>query len=117
MAELKEIREVAIAVGKLCASTITSLKDGKFELLTDAANYFDDIPAIFAAIGDAGEIKNELQELTQEGRNSVKQAVIDTVIRDLGADPADPELLLAAADIAEGALAVVFLVSRVSTKE
>jgi hypothetical protein len=111
MSGLKETKEIAIAVGKLAASTITSLKDGKFELLTDTANYFDDIPAVFAAIGDAGLVKDELKNLTQAGRAEVKAAVVDQIIRDLGAPIEDQELLFAIADIAEAALAVAYIVS------
>lgn len=111
MSGLKETKEIAIAVGKLAASTITSLKDGKFELLTDTANYFDDIPAVFAAIGDAGLVADELKNLTQEGRAEVKNAVIDQIIKDLGTPIEDQELLFAIADIAEAALAVAYIVS------
>jgi len=110
MVDLKETKEVAAAVGKLTASTIKSFEDGKFNLLTDGANYFDDIPAIFAAISSAENIPAELPSLTKDGRAVVKEVIVNQILNDVG-DFKDKELLFAIADIAVAALAVAYIVS------
>jgi hypothetical protein len=111
MSQLKETKEVAVAVGKLTASTIVSFADGKFNLLTDGANYFDDIPAIFAAISGAEKIPGELPYLTKDGRAEVKDVIVNQILSDVGVTFEDKELLFAIADIAVAALAVAYLVS------
>lgn len=109
---VKEINEVAVAVSKVAASLVLSFKDGKFSLITDGVNFIDDIPAILAAVDGGGLIKEEFKNLTQLERAFVKQTAIDTVLRDLGEATPDQETLYAVADIAEAALAIIFLISR-----
>lgn len=108
---VKEIKDVAVAVGKVSASLITSFQDGKFVLMQDGFNFVDDIPAILSAIEGGSLIKGELDNLTQAQRAEIKAAVIDTVLKDVGGTY-DEELLLAVGDIAEAALAIIFLVAR-----
>lgn len=109
---VKEIKDVAVAVGKVSASLITSFQDGKFVLMQDGFNFVDDIPAILNAIEGGSLIKSELANLTQAQRADVKAAVIDTITKDLGGNYDDHEFLLAVGDIAEAVLAIVYLAVR-----
>lgn len=108
---VKEIKDVAVAIGKVSASLITSFQDGKFVLMQDGFNFVDDIPAILNAVEGASLVKGELDNLTQAQRAEIKAAVIDTVLKDVGGTY-DEELLLAVGDIAEAVLAIIFLVAR-----
>ena len=109
---MKEVKEVAIALSKVSASIIKSFEDGKFVFIEDGFNFVDDIPAILSAVEGINLVKGELAGLSQAERTDIKQAVVDTIIKDLGGSYEDQEFLFAVGDIAEAVLAILFLVAR-----
>lgn len=60
---------------KLTDSVFASIADGKFNMLTDFANFIDDIGALKPAIDSIKEVKNENVEMSIEARKELGPAI------------------------------------------
>ena len=75
---IEQTKEAVQAIVQIAESVNKSLDDGKFSF-ADTTNFFDDVPAMIAAVQGCGEIASELHDLDDAEVREIEEAVCETV--------------------------------------
>jgi len=105
---MKEIKELAIFICKLVNAIMSSLKDGKINVL-DATNFISPLMSLGEALGGIGSVIPEINAMTEE----TKKELMDQVAAELELDATTIEPLVMA--ILELALNTYMSYKKIST--